>query len=301
MMSDAQENRTGKNGLDTARFTEVAVSRYRPAGLKESCSRASVIAEIPLTIRVNDDSFTVMRTPGDDRELVTGFLFTEGHIESLADINTLSQCADTPHIVTVQTTRPSGRTSRNMVITSSCGLCGHENIQALLDSLKRLDCPMKMPLDILFRIPARVRESQGLFSQTGGAHAAALFDAEGNLQAVREDVGRHNALDKLLGHALLAGVALGESGIFLSGRVSLELIIKVVRARVPLVAAVSAPTAAAVQAADRLGITLCGFVRGSEVSVYANGWRIVSTSGGPAMERKAHDGMAEIELRCDGR
>ena len=134
---------------------------------------------------------------------------------------------------------------------------------------------MKIPLDVLFRIPARARESQVLFSWTGGAHAAALFDTKGNLQAVREDVGRHNALDKLLGHALLAGVATGESGIFLSGRVSLELIIKVVRARVPLVAAVSAPTAAAVQAADRLGITLCGFVRGNEVSVYANGWRIV--------------------------
>lgn len=268
---------------DTARFTEVAVSRYRPAGTPENRSRASVITEFPLAIRVNDDSFTVMRTPGDDRELVAGFLFTEGLIEALDDINTLSQCADSPHVVTVKTKRQSGRTPRNMIITSSCGLCGHENIPALLDSLKRLDCPMKMPLDVLFRIPSRVREAQALFSLTGGAHAAALFDDKGNLQAVREDVGRHNALDKLLGHALLAGIATEESGIFLSGRVSLELIIKAARARVPLVAAVSAPTAAAVQAAERLGITLCGFVRGNEVSVYANGGRIVSTTGESAM------------------
>ncbi len=280
--------KTDKNESDAARFMEVAVSRYRPAGPMESCSQASVISEFPLTIRVNDDSFTVMRTPGDDRELVTGFLFTEGLIESLDDINTLSQCEDSPHVITVKTKRQSGSTARNMVITSSCGLCGHENIQALLESLKRLDCPMKMPLDVLFRIPDRVREAQVLFSRTGGAHAAALFDTEGNLKAVREDVGRHNALDKLLGYALLAGVAPGESGIFLSGRVSLELIIKVVRARVPLVAAVSAPTAAAVQAADRLGITLCGFVRGNEVSVYTNGWRIVSTPGGSAIGVKKH-------------
>jgi len=188
----------------------------------------------------------------------------------------LSQCQDNPHVVTVKTKRKSGDTPRNMIITSSCGLCGHENIQALLESLKRLDCPMKMPLDVLFRIPERVRESQVLFSQTGGAHAAALFDTKGNLLAVREDVGRHNALDKLLGYALLSGIATGESGIFLSGRVSLELIIKVARARVPLVAAVSAPTAAAVQASDCLGITLCGFVRGNEVSVYTNGWRVVA-------------------------
>jgi len=266
--------KAGLTGGDTARFMEVAVSRYRSAGPPESCSQASVISEFPLTIRVNDDSFTVMRTPGDDRELVTGFLFTEGLIESLDDINTLSQCEDSPHVVTVKTKRQSGSTPRNMIITSSCGLCGHENIQALLENLKRLDYPMKMPLDILFRIPARVRESQFLFSQTGGAHAAALFNTKGNLKAVREDVGRHNALDKLLGYALLAGIATKESGIFLSGRVSLELIIKVVRARVPLIAAVSAPTAAAVQAADRLGITLCGFMRGNEVSVYANGWQI---------------------------
>lgn len=267
--------KSDKNRSDTARFTEVAVSRYRSAEPPESSSQASVISEFPLTIRINDDSFTVMRTPGDDRELVAGFLFTEGLIESLDDIHTLNQCEDSPHVITVKTKRKSGITPRNMVITSSCGLCGHENIPALLESLKRLDCPMKMPLDVLFRIPERVRESQVLFSRTGGAHAAALFDTQGNLQAVREDVGRHNALDKLLGYALLAGLATGESGIFLSGRVSLELIIKVAKARVPLVAAVSAPTAAAVQAADRLGITLCGFARGNEVSVYANGGRIV--------------------------
>jgi len=264
-----------KNWSDTARFTEVAVSRYRPEGAPENRSRASVIIEFPLTIRVNDDAFAVMRTPGDDRELVAGFLLTEGLIASLDDIHTFSQCEDSPHVITVKTARPSGGSSpRNMIITSSCGLCGHENIQALLESLKRVECPMKMPLDILFRIPDLARASQALFSRTGGAHAAALFDNQGNLQAVREDVGRHNALDKLLGYALLAGIATKESGIFLSGRVSLELIIKVVRARVPLIAAVSAPTAAAVQAADRLGITLCGFMRGNEVSVYANGWQI---------------------------
>ncbi len=287
--------KAGPTGGNTARFTEVAVRRYRTTGSMESWAPASVITEFPLTIRVNDDSFTVMRTPGDDRELVTGFLFTEGLIESLDAIHMLSQCKDSPHVITVKTEKQSGHTPRNMIITSSCGLCGHENIPALLASLKRLDCPLQMPLTVLFRIPEQVRESQALFSRTGGAHAAALFDNKGHLLAVREDVGRHNALDKLLGYALLAGVATGESGIFLSGRVSLELIIKVVRARVPLIAAVSAPTSAAVQAADRLGITLCGFVRGNEVSVYANGERIISTPGGSTMGGKEHDCSGTVE------
>lgn len=262
-------------GFDTASFAEVTVSRYRSVQSPGEPSRASVIAEAPLTIRVNDDSFTVMRTPGADRELVTGFLFTEGLIESLDDILLLSQCPDTPHVMSVKTAGKSGSASRNMIISSSCGLCGHENIAALFDRLQRLDSPMKMPLAVLFRIPARVREAQILFTQTGGTHAAALFDAQGNLQAVREDVGRHNALDKLLGQALLTGVPTGSCGIFLSGRVSLELVIKAVRARVPVLAAVSAPTTAAVQAADRLGMTLCGFLRGEEVSVYAHGGRLV--------------------------
>lgn len=254
---------------------EVAVSRHRANGEPlRANSPDAVIAELPLTIRINEASFTVMRTPGDDRGLVAGFLLTEGFIEAVDDINALSECHDNPHLITVKTKRLPGSAQRNMTITSSCGLCGHENIPELLSSLKPLNSPLKMPLDVLFRIPERVKAAQVLFNRTGGAHAAALFDAKGKLRAVREDVGRHNALDKVIGHALLTAIDTGELGVFLSGRASLELIVKAARARIPVVVAVSAPTAAAVKVAGKLNITLIGFAREASLTIYTDSGRI---------------------------
>lgn len=254
---------------------EVTVRRHRASGEPARAnSPDAVIAELPLTIRINEASFTVMRTPGDDRDLVAGFLLTEGFIEALNDINALSECHDNPHLITVKTKRPIGSARRNMMITSSCGLCGHENIPELLSSLKPLSSPLKMPMDVLFRVPEQVRAAQVLFNRTGGAHAAALFDAKGKLRAVREDVGRHNALDKVIGHALLTAINTEELGVFLSGRASLELIIKAARARIPVVVSVSAPTAAAVKVAEKLNITLVGFARESGFTIYTDSGRI---------------------------
>ena len=144
----------------------------------------------------------------------------------------------------------------------------------MLETLGRVEGRLRVALSTLYSLPATVRAMQPLFDLTGGAHAAALFDAHGQVPCAREDVGRHNALDKLIGHALLRGIAMDAMGVFLSARTSLELIAKAARARIPVVAAVGAPTAAAVEAADRLGMTLGGFLRDERISVYTHGWRV---------------------------
>lgn len=220
-------------------------------------------------------NYTIMRTPGHDRELTVGFLFTEGIINSLDDIAALTECPETPNSIAVTTTGPvSAPASRNLVVSSSCGLCGRADIDALLKRLGKIRSDIRINSDILYDLPDAVKARQALFQATGAAHAAALFDEHGSLMVVREDVGRHNALDKVIGHALLTAVDLGRLGVFLSGRASLELIIKAARGRLPIVVAVSAPTAAAVMTAEQLGITLAGFARESGFTIYAGADRI---------------------------
>lgn len=236
--------------------------------------RATVIEEVPLHIDVDGAAYTMIRTPGTDRELVVGFLFTEGLIDGPNDITLLNQCADSPDVISVRTALTRAKPRRTFVITSSCGLCGREDIAALLRDLGRVETDLKVSAARLQQLSSVVCGLQPLFHSTGSAHAAALFDPAGHVLCVREDVGRHNALDKLIGNALLHGLPLRESGIFLSGRTSLELIIKAGRARIPIVAAVGAPTGAAIAAADAVGITLCGFVRDDEVNVYTHRWRV---------------------------
>ncbi|MEI6148923.1 MAG: formate dehydrogenase accessory sulfurtransferase FdhD [bacterium] len=238
--------------------------------------RAAVILERPLTLEVDASSYTLLRTPGADRDLVVGFLFTEGLITSLADILMLRECPDSPDVITVRTADPQANPRRTLIITSSCGLCGREDIDAMVAALGRVESPLQVPVAAVHRIPAAVSTMQPLFHATGGAHSSAFFDAAGNVPFAREDVGRHNALDKLIGYALLRGISLSDGGVFLSGRTSLELIAKAARARIPIVAAVGAPTAAAIDAADRLGITLCGFLREERFSVYTHGRRMVT-------------------------
>ena len=187
----------------------------------------------------------------------------------------LRECPDSPDVITVKTRDAAEKPRRSLMITSSCGLCGREDMKAMVAALGRVDGAMSVPFATLYQVPAAVRALQPLFDLTGGAHASALFDARGNVLCVKEDVGRHNALDKLIGHALLRNISLSEMGLFLSGRTSLEMIAKAARARIPLVAAVGAPTTAALEAADQLGITLCGFLRDERISVYSHGWRIV--------------------------
>ena len=249
----------------------VECSPAHPAGRRR---RDVVIAERPLTIQVDGAAYTLLRTPGADRELVVGFLFTEGLIAGAGDIQLLRQCPDSPDVIAVSTSEAKDKPLRSLLITSSCGLCGREDIDAMVASLPRVESPFRVPLATVYRVPAAVRALQPLFNATGGAHASAFFDAAGRVSCVMEDVGRHNALDKLIGHALLRGGVPGDAGLFLSGRTSLEMIVKAARAGIPIVAAVGAPTVAAVEAANRLGITLCGFLRDERMCVYAHEGRI---------------------------
>lgn len=253
-------------------FDVTCYTRSRSAPEKEV---RAVVREGALAIGVDGKSeYVIMRTPGNDRELALGFLFSEGMIHAASDVAMLMECPDAPGAITIRTTLAGGVVERNLVINSSCGLCGRADLEALLRSLPAAEGDFRVDVSVLYDVPKAVRKAQTLFTETGGTHAAALFDRSGRIVAVREDVGRHNALDKVIGHALLAGGRMNEMGAFLSGRASLEMIVKAARARIPLVAAVSAPTDAAVDAARRLGITLCGFVRGDEATVYSRGDRL---------------------------
>jgi FdhD protein len=244
--------------------------------------------EEPMEIRAGgpgqepDSVAVTMRTPGNDFELAAGFLYTEGIVGSRDEIASVDYCHLPPgeqqyNVVTVNLSHdlPSNAAHRNFHATSSCGVCG----KASLDHIEVACTPIPRGLVVsrttIVRLPAALREAQRIFEQTGGLHASGLFDPEGRLLGVREDVGRHNAVDKLVGRALLDGeLPLSERVLLASGRVSFEIVQKAAMAGVPLVCAVSAPSSLAVEAAERLGITLVGFLRQDTFNVYTHHDRI---------------------------
>ncbi len=247
-----------------------------------------VVGEEPLEIRVAHRGdvlarTSTMRTPGADFALAAGLLHAEGVIAGPADVQAIRYCEEIDrqeyNVVTVDLTRPPRRElgARTLAATASCGICGTAEIDELCERLPALVDEVTVAIDALAGMPERLREAQRLFDQTGGLHAAGLFDADGGLVAIHEDVGRHNALDKLLGDRLLAGQlpAAGQV-VVLSGRISFELVQKAAAAGAPVLAAVGAPTALAVATADRLGLTLAGFVRGGRATLYAHPQRITS-------------------------
>jgi len=243
----------------------------------------SLAAEEPLEIRVDGTPLTVtMRTPGNDLELAAGFLLTEGIIESrdqLAEIRTIApDSAAKSNVVEVQlknTQFTPGNLQRNFFAASSCGICGKASIEAIRRrGLRAPDSDFRVPPDVLCRLPEKLRVDQTIFDRTGGLHAAALFDVQGNLIAAREDVGRHNAVDKLAGWALLEGrLPLGNFIMLVSGRGGFEIVQKALAAGVPVVASVSAPSSLAVKLARELGLTLVGFLRGQRFVVYSGSFR----------------------------
>jgi FdhD protein len=224
-----------------------------------------------------------MRTPGADFELAAGFLFSEGLVDGAEAIARIRYCTDAPQQYnTVSVHLAAGADfdasllSRNFYTTSSCGVCGKASIDAVMGPACAAvaDGPV-VDAALLVALPDRLRQAQRVFERTGGLHGAAQFTADGTLVRVREDVGRHNALDKLVGAALLAGeLPLAESIVLVSGRLSFELVQKAARAGVPVLAGVSAPSSLAVQLADQAGMTLAGFVRDGGFNVYAGGGRI---------------------------
>ncbi|HEX5725193.1 MAG TPA: formate dehydrogenase accessory sulfurtransferase FdhD [Longimicrobiaceae bacterium] len=262
----------------------------------ERRARADVLAaEEPLEVRVlrpggEAHRVTVtMRTPGADFELAAGFLFTEGLIAGPGDVAAIRYCVDAAeqqyNVVNVVLAPGApfdpAQLRRNFYATSSCGVCGKASIEAVMGgACARVGEGFAVAPETLLALPEKLRAGQAVFARTGGLHAAALFSAAGELVRVREDVGRHNALDKLVGAALLAGeLPLAQGMVLVSGRLSFELVQKAARAGVPVLAGVSAPSSLAVELAEQAGMTLAGFVRGSRFNVYAGTARIAARDG----------------------
>lgn len=249
----------------------------------------TLATEEPMEIRVagpGQDAVQVavtMRTPGGDYELAVGFLFTEG-LMTPADLRRVTYCEDLDaadqrfNVVTVTLNRPFDPTvlRRNFYATSSCGICG----KAALDDIE-VQCAGVAPgpsvtADVLSALPDKLRAKQKVFERTGGLHAAGLFSAGGDLIALREDVGRHNAVDKVIGEQLMAGsLPLSDHILQVSGRVSFELVQKAAMAQIPILAAVGAPSSLAVEAGERFGMTVVGFVRDGRLNVYSHPERLI--------------------------
>lgn len=245
--------------------------------------------EEPLEIRLGDRTVSItMRTPGHDFDLAAGFLFTEGILHDAAEIreihwspSTNSNPRQAGNSVTVEL-NPGveidlERLSRHFYTTSSCGVCGKASIEAI----QMQGCPVlprNSPVidsSVIHHLPESLRRAQAVFERTGGLHAAALFSADGQLELLREDVGRHNAVDKLIGAEILAGhTPLSDRLIFVSSRASFELVQKALMAGIPILAAVGAPSSLAVETAQRFNLTLLGFVRDRRFNIYSGASRI---------------------------
>jgi FdhD protein len=247
-----------------------------------------VVTEEPMEIRVQgphggaEPVAVTMRTPGNDFELAVGFLLTEGVLEDPVDVASVAYCLEGEgeqqyNVVTIRTRRTpdAERARRAFAVSASCGVCG----KATLDEVEVLCAPVApgptATRSVLVGLSHKVRAEQSVFEATGGLHAAACFDTDGSLTVLREDVGRHNALDKLVGHGAINGLLpLSDQILMVSGRVSFEIVQKAAVAGIPIVCAVSAPSSLAIDAARRLDQTLVGFLRGNRFNVYCGADRI---------------------------
>ncbi len=279
------------NGVPSAKTKPSGASRAVAlirVGVDRHPASDYVAVEEPMEVRVNGVPFAViMRTPGADRELAAGFLLAEDVIRTSDELLTIEECEDTTveargntlnvavggDAVERLATRLGER--REVVMTASCGLCGRRTIETLRSRVAAVDGHWRVPVDIVRQLPSRLRAAQDVFDTTGGLHAAGLFDRAGTLRHVAEDVGRHNAVDKIIGRRVMEdALPLDDFILVLSGRTSFELVQKALLAGIPFVAAVSAPSSLAIELAAASGITLCGFVRGDRFNVYAHDERI---------------------------
>ncbi len=248
------------------------VIRWRGAAAQAHPDRLAV--EEPLEVRLAGRPLTVtMRTPGHDDDLVAGLLLTQGLIQQGSDLGPMTRDPALPNRVDVTLSTSLGaeeRWRRYTYASSSCGVCGVESLDALDLDADPVVSALRVKPATLYALPDVLRDAQQSFGQTGGIHAAALFTGAGDLLVAREDVGRHNAVDKVVGRALVfEGRALNDAVLVVSGRVSYEIVQKALAARIPLIAAVSAPSSLAVTMAARGGVTLIGFLRGERMNVYS--------------------------------
>ena len=304
---------TGKEVLDKARVSFFCREEQKPGpveqsltvpwnGMKKQNNPQEVTAEIlhwqpssppkrridhfareePLEIRVDTRPVSVtMRTPGQDAELAAGFLLSEGLVKRREDILRIQPSArNRAHNVVDVFLSPDlrvnfARLTRHVFASSSCGLCGKATIEAVHQHFKPVRSKLSLAPETVFQLPGRLRSRQATFARTGGLHAAAVFDCEGNLDVLREDVGRHNAVDKVIGHGLLEDkLPFDRHILMVSGRASFEIMQKALAARIPIVCAVSAPSSLAVEFARESGQTLVGFLRGESFNVYSHSDRL---------------------------
>ncbi len=276
-------------GTRPGRTVETTIARYD--GTASTHTYDQVTTEEPLELRLIAGGTThtlavTMRTPGNDFELAAGFVRGEGIVRERAEIANISYCIDPAvdpeqryNIVNIELRASAlpdlSRFERHFTMNSSCGVCGRANLEALAElGVGPVRDDVRVPITLLYQLPDRMREAQRVFSATGGLHAAALFDTGGRAIAVREDVGRHNAVDKLTGWAMLESRSLEGHLLMVSGRTSYEILQKAAVARIPVVCSVSAPSSLAVDLARAFNITLAGFVRGTRANVYSAGERI---------------------------
>jgi len=268
---------------------QVEIVRVRTGTRTRDRDRAAT--EEPLEIRIHDRPFAViMRTPGADRELAAGFLLAERVVHGSDDLGTIAHCTDgdaagvrAENIVNVTLANGSATLleqlmadRRQVTTNSSCGLCGRRTIESLAADAAPILASWTVPVATIAAMPAQLRARQAVFDETGGLHAAGLFSRDGVLVDSAEDVGRHNAVDKIVGRMLMReALPLSESMLCVSGRTSFEIVQKAVFAGIPVVAAVSAPSTLAISLAEALGVTLIGFVRGDGFNIYAHPERIV--------------------------
>src|SRR5450432_993329 len=277
---------------DPQRIMQIQVNSWHD---QEQRQREDLLTvEEPFEIRIAGRSLAViMRTPGNDAELAMGFLFTEGIIQSAQDVVKIEDALDADGLpmanvvnVVLSNAHQSGNMQvragafeRHFAVSSSCGLCGKNSIADLMCSTPPLEPDtLRIPISTLYELSERLRAEQAVFSHTGGLHAAGLFSQEGELLLLREDIGRHNAVDKLIGYGLLHNTyPYNEHILLVSGRTSFEILQKALLARIPCVVAISAPSSLAVELAATSGITLVGFLRGRSMNAYTHPERIIPT------------------------
>jgi FdhD protein len=274
--------------MRTARGSTAPASVHAVDGGRARERSDRLVTEEPMEIRVHGPAqepaplVVTMRTPGNDFDLAVGFCITEGVIESSADVATVAYCLPEDgvqqyNIVTIRLRRPVDLAAhhRGFVANASCGLCGKATLEQVEVACGAVDPGPRVGRSVLVTLPERLRRAQSVFDVTGGLHAAACFDPDGELTALREDVGRHNAVDKVVGHAALQRqLPLADRLLLVSGRMSFEIVQKAAVAGIPVLCAVSAPSSLAVEAADRLGQTVVGFLRGDRFNVYTHPERI---------------------------
>ncbi len=249
----------------------ISLIHCKPGGPTEMGDEVAV--EEPLEIRLDGHPVAVvMRTPGHDEELAAGFLVTEGIISTVSELRKVETRSDENRVLVFLQDGVAvdlGRLTRHLFTGSSCGLCGKATLEAIFTESPPIERGIEVADDVLCEAPGKLRAAQGTFEATGGLHAAGVFTARGDLLIIREDIGRHNAVDKVIGHALLNDIDLSATFLLVSGRLSFEIMQKALAARIPTVAAISAPSSLAVEFAKQSNQTLVGFLRPPTFNRYA--------------------------------